>query len=216
MNADNAIRLQPRPLETIFKEQVDNMMECGHSLSQLFLHLNEPVPYITQVKQLEENGDRLTAEAYHSLETLQYCELSHLTEQFVKYLDDIVDGINNTARSIDIFRSRTTENAAQELLSTLLSMITRLQTEIAEYPQNELARVRACRETLKGWEENADVIYHEWRKAQRRLSALPLIDESNWTEILGILEQTTDSCYHAALLLERITQYRLRESAKTG
>jgi len=197
----------------IFKDQVDNMMECGRSLNQLFSHLDEPIPYITQVKQLEEKGDKLTAEAYQSLELLPYSEFSHLTEQFVRYLDDIVDGINDTARSIDICTPRKIESAAQQLLSTLLSMIARLQREIAKYPENDLASVRACRETLKGWEENADVIYHEWRKTQRRLNALPLVEESNWTEILGILEQTTDACYHAVLLLERMTKYRLRESA---
>lgn len=213
MTADNAVSLQPRPLEVIFKNQADNMTACGRALNQLFLHLDEPVPYITQVKQLEESGDKLTAEVYNSLELLPYSELSQLTEQFVRRLDDIVDGINNTARSIDICTPRTIQNAAQELLTTLLSMIAGLHKEIAEYPENELASVKACRETLKGWEENADVIYHEWRKTQRRLNVLPLVEESNWTEILGILEQTTDACYHAALLLERMTKYRLRESA---
>jgi uncharacterized protein Yka (UPF0111/DUF47 family) len=90
-------------------------------------------------------------------------------------------------------------------------MIARLQMEIARYPENELASVRACRETLKVDEENADVIYHDWRKKQYRILVLPLVDEANWTEILGILEQTTDAAYHAAVLLERITRYRQRQ-----
>jgi hypothetical protein len=60
-------------------------------------------------------------------------------------------------------------------------------------------------------EENADVIYHEWRKKQRRVIVLSLIEENNWTEILGVLEHTTDAAYHAALLLERITRYRQKQ-----
>jgi uncharacterized protein Yka (UPF0111/DUF47 family) len=91
-------------------------------------------------------------------------------------------------------------------------MIARLQTEIAQYPDNHLPKVTASRETLKVWEENADQIYHEWRKTQRRINMLPLVDESNWTEILGILEQTTDAAYHAVLLLERMAKFRLRQS----
>lgn len=54
------------------------------------------------------------------------------------------------------------------------------------------------------------MVYHEWRKSHRRYSTLSLLPEFDWTEILGILEKTTDDCYHAALLLERITKQRFR------
>ena len=211
MNDDNADLQKPRSLDILFKEHLDNTFECGQVLSLLFSNLDTPHTYIAKVKYLEENGDGITAEAYSALELLTHSELIHLTEQFVKRLDDIVDGMNNTARLIDICIPRKIEDAAQEILSTLLSMIARLQTEIAQYPENELADVRVCRETLKRWEESADVIYHEWRKTQRRINMLPLVDEANWTEILGILEQTTDAAYHAALLLERMARFRLRQ-----
>ena len=211
MNTDNAAHPEPRSLETIFKSHLANTMECGQTLSQLFLNLDEPEPYIAKVKQLEEHGDAITAEAYHALELLAYSEFIHLTEQFVNRLDDIVDGINDTARLIDICVPRRIEGAAQEILSALLAMIAGLQAELAQYPGNELASARACRETLKGWEVKADVIYHEWRKTQRRINVLPLVDEANWTEIMGILEETTDAAYHAALLLERLAKYRSRQ-----
>ncbi|MDD5036112.1 MAG: DUF47 domain-containing protein [Methylococcaceae bacterium] len=211
MNTDNSDRQNPRSLEIIFKDHLANTMECGQVLSQLFSNLEEPDLYIAKVKYLEEKGDKLTAEAYYALELLAYSEFIHLIEQLVKHLDDIVDGINNTARLIDICHPWQIENAAQEILSTLLSMIARLQMEMEQYPENELASVKACREMLKKSEENADVIYHEWRKTQRRILVLPLVDETNWTEILGILEQTTDAAYHAVLSLERIVRYRLRQ-----
>jgi hypothetical protein len=54
---------------------------------------------------------------------------------------------------------------------------------------------------LKQSEEAADFIYHDWRKKQHRILVLPLVDENNWTEILGVLEQTTDATYHAAVLV---------------
>lgn len=201
----------PRTLDVLFKEHLDNTFECGQALSRLFSNLDEPEAHIAKVKQLEETGDHLTAESYAALELLTHSELIHLIEEFIKRLDDIVDGINDTARLIDICSPRRIEGAAQEILSSLLAMIARLQTEVAHYPRNDLAEVRSCRETLKGWEEKADVIYHEWRKTQRRVNALPLVDEANWTEILGILEQTTDATYHAGLLLERMVKYRLRQ-----
>lgn len=90
-------------------------------------------------------------------------------------------------------------------------MLERLQTEISQYPENELASIRASCKALKGSEEIADLIYHNWRKEQRRVLLLSLIEENNWIEILGFLEQTTDAAYHAALLLERITRYRLKQ-----
>ena len=96
---------------------------------------------------------------------------------------------------------------AHDILYLLQAMTERLRVEIAQYPDNELASVRACCKTLKGHEENADLIYHEWRKKQRRVLVLSLIEENNWTEILGVLEETTDTVYHAALVLERITRY---------
>jgi uncharacterized protein Yka (UPF0111/DUF47 family) len=211
MNFANAAIQHPRPLDILFKDHLSNTLECGQVLSGLFLNLDQPEAYITKVKQHEEKGDELTAEAYSALELLTHSEFIHLTEQFIKRLDDIVDGMNNTARLIDICIPRKIEGAAQEILSTLVSMIERLQVEIAQYPENELANVTACRVTLKKGEENADLIYHEWRKTQRRINMLPLVDEANWTEIIGILEQTTDAAYHAALLIERMAKYRLRQ-----
>ena len=66
MNTDNVDRPNSRSLEIIFKEHLDNTIECGKALSELFLNLGEPDPYISKVKHLEEKGDRLTAEAYCS------------------------------------------------------------------------------------------------------------------------------------------------------
>jgi len=196
-----------RPLEIIFKEHLENTIECGKFLSELFLNLEEPDQYIAKVKYLEEIGDRLTAEAYFRLESLNYSEYIYITEQLVRRLDDIVDGMNDTARLIDICHPRQIENAAYEILSILVSMIDKLQTEIGQYPDFELATMRACCKILKECEVNADVIYHEWRKKQRRVLVLSLIEENNWTEILGVLEQTTDDAYHAGLMLERIARY---------
>ncbi|MGZ5011790.1 MAG: DUF47 domain-containing protein [Methylobacter sp.] len=208
MNADNVDRPNSRSLRIIFKEHLDNTKECGKALSELFLNLEEPDQYILKVKHLEEKGDRLTAEAYCGLELLTYSEFIYITEQLAKRLDDIADGINDTARLIDICQPRQIENAAHDILSTLVSMIEKLQMEIAQYPDIELASIRVCCKTLKGSEENADLIYHEWRKKQRRDLVLSLIEENSWTEILGVLEQTTDAAYHAGLLLERIARYR--------
>jgi len=196
-----------RPLEIIFKEHLENTIECGKFLSELFLNLEEPDQYIAKVKYLEEIGDRLTAEAYSRLESVTYSEYIYITEQLVKRLDDIVDGMNDTARLIDICHPRQIESAAYEILSILVSMIDKLQTEIGQYPDFELASMRACCKALKECEVSADVIYHEWRKKQRRVLVLSLIEENNWTEILGVLEQTTDDAYHAGLMLERIARY---------
>ena len=97
-----------------------------------------------------------------------------------------------------------------ELTAILLSMLAMLNDEIAQYPNNELASITDSRQALKWREEKADLVYHEWRKMQRRSNTLPLVDEANWTEILGNLEQTTDSTYHAMLLLERMVKCSLR------
>jgi len=153
-----------RSLEIILKEHLDNTIACGKSLSELFLNLKEPDHYISKVKQLEEYGDRLTAEAFCSLELLTYSEFIYITEQLIKRLDDIVDGLNDTARLIDICHPRGIENAAHEILSTLVKMIETLQIEIMQYPNLEVSRIRACCVSLKADEEKADLIYHEWRK----------------------------------------------------
>jgi uncharacterized protein Yka (UPF0111/DUF47 family) len=198
----------PHTLDVIFRQHVDNTMECGRALQQLFQDIGGFAPHVVRIKRLEEHGDRLTAEAYQALDLLPYNEFIHLTEQFINRLDDIADGINDTARLVDFCTPRKTEAAAPELVATLLSMLERLQAELALYPNNDPASAGDCRATLKHWEEKADQLYHEWRKTQRRLNALPLVDESNWTEILGVLEQTNDAAYHAAMLLERIAKYR--------
>ena len=211
MTADDDIDLQkPRLLDFILKDQLDNAVDCGQVLGQLFMNIESPDRYIAEIKRLEEKGDRLTAEAYSAIELLAYSEIIHMNEQFVQRLDDIVDGINNTSRLIDICRPRKIEDSAHEILSILLSMIGRLRDEIVRYPVNDLASVKDCRESLKRNEEAVDLIYHNWRKKQYRILVLPLVDEANWTEILGVLEHTTDSAYHAAVLLDRQTRYHQR------
>jgi len=212
MNVQHEALQDPRALETIFREHLDTTMEAGQILKQLFIDINQLDLYVGQIKRLEEKGDRLTAEAYQALELLPYNGFIPLIEQLVNRLDDIVDGINNTARIVDVCTPRVADDTAHELVSTLLSMIARLHEELALYPDSDLASARVCREILKRWEEKADLLNHSWRKTQRRLKSLPLVDESNWTEILGALEQTTDAAYHTALLLERLTKYRIRQS----
>jgi uncharacterized protein Yka (UPF0111/DUF47 family) len=207
MNADIVEQPNSRPLGLIFKEHLDNTIECGKALSELFLNLKEPSLHISNIKRLEEKGDKLTSDAYHCLELPAYSEVIYITEQLLRRLDDIVDGMNDTARLIDICQPRQIENAAHDLLSNLVSMVEKLQIVIAQYPDIELANIRACCKSLKGYEENADLIYHEWRKKQRRDLVLSLIEENNWTEILGVLEQTTDATYHTGLLLERIARF---------
>lgn len=209
---DNNLKYHPnsRPLEAIFREHLDNSLDCAQALGLLFSNLDEPGLHIDQAKILEEKGDKLTEEAFCALEHLTYSEYIRITEELIKRLDDIVDGLNNTARLIDICQPKKIEDAAHDILKAILSMIDRLRIEISEYPQNDLASVRACSKELKHHESSADAIYHEWRKKQRKVLVMSLIDESNWTEILGVLEETTDAAYHAALLLERIIRYRQR------
>ena len=95
MNNNTLSLISPRSLELIFKDHLDNTLECGQTLKQLFSTLNEPNSYIERVKSLEEKGDKLTAEAYNALELIVQPELNHLAELFIKRLDDIVDGMND-------------------------------------------------------------------------------------------------------------------------
>jgi uncharacterized protein Yka (UPF0111/DUF47 family) len=201
---------QPRALEDIFRDHLDNTLECGRVLGQLFSDLESPEPLIARIKHLEERGDRLTREAYGRLDDMEYSETIQVIQQLVHHLDDIVDGMNNVARIVDIFTPQDTQDAAHQLLGIVMAMVERMKPEMSAYPDNNLAAARECRAVLKGWEEEADTVYHQWRKAHRQHGSLSLIAESDWTEILGILEQTTDACYHAILAVERLAHYRLR------
>ena len=210
MSADKQEHSDSRPLEAIFREHLENSLVCSQALYELFSHPEDPLPHIARIKQLEESGDRLTAEAYYALESFQYSGLIHIVEELIKVLDDIVDGFNKTARLIDICQPIHIEAAAYDILSEQQVMITRLQHEIDSYPDNDLSSLRACCNALKEKEEKVDLIYHEWRKKERREQELSIVEESNWTEIFGILEQTADDIYHAALELERIARFRSR------
>lgn len=213
MNFQSHPSHSPRSLALVFREHLDNTLECGRLLGQLFANLREPDALIARIKHLEEQGDGLTQEAHNILDSLPYSETLRIIQQLVHHLDDIVDGMNNVARIVDILTPTETQAAAHELLATVMAMVEELGKEIGKYPDNAWADVRECRAALKTWEERADGIYHQWRKAHRRHGSLSLIAEADWTEILGILEQTTDACYHSVLALERLAKYRSRESA---
>ncbi|MBI1424266.1 MAG: DUF47 family protein [Gammaproteobacteria bacterium] len=212
MHAEKQPTSETRPLQSIFRAHIDNSVACSHVLKDLFANVTEPYPHITRIKQLEEAGDALTAEAYYVLESHEYSSLTHIIEDLIKFLDDIVDGFNKTARLIDIFRTSRIEAAAFEILSRQQAMLERLAQEIKLYPDNDPGALGACRGTLKEEEENVDLIYHEWRKKERRVHELSLIDEYNWTEIFDVLEQTTDDIYHTAIILEKIVRHRLKSA----
>lgn len=216
MNPEKSQHPEPRSLAVLFKTHIENSVSCRHVLNELFQHIETPLAYITKIKQLEEQGDKLTAEAYFALESHAYSSLTHIIEDLIRRLDDIVDGFNKTARLIDIFRTSRIEAAAYEILSNQQAMLEKLQQEITLYPDNDLENLAICRRTLKGHEENVDLIYHEWRKKERRVHDLSLIDEHNWTEIFGVLEQTTDDIYHTAIMLEKIARHRLKSTATDG
>ena len=144
MIPENDERSTSRLLETILKDHLYNTMNCGKVLGELFLNLEQPEQYISEVKRLEEQGDKLTAEAYANLESADYSEVVYITEQLIKRFDDIVDGMNDTARLIDICHPRQIESAAHEILSALVAMTEKLQTEIARYPNIDPASIRAC------------------------------------------------------------------------
>lgn len=208
MSTQTASNPNTRPLEDIFREHLINSLKCNRLLHRLFGQPQEPLDLIGEIKHLEEYGDRLTADAYYTLDSYEYSGLIHFIEDLIKVLDDIVDGYNKTARLIDICRPIHIEAAAFEILAEQQLMITRLQTEIEGYPDNAPEALRACCNELKTKEERVDLIYHEWRKKERREQELSIIEEGNWTELFGILEQTADDIYHAALELERITRFR--------
>lgn len=202
-----------RSMDKILNEHLSNTVLCGSVLENLFANIDSPDSFIAEIKELEEKGDHLTAEAYRALEVIESVEVIHICEQLIQRIDDIIDGINNTARMIDIFRPKKIELAASELVGILLEMINRLQKEISCYPNISIESAKLCREQLKVREEEADLIYHNWRKKQYRVLVLPLVDESNWTEILGILEHTTDATYHAAVIIERTARLRKRNQS---
>lgn len=95
-------------------------------------------------------------------------------------------------------------------------MLEKLQKEINMYPDNDLESLKVCRKALKGKEENVDLIYHEWRKKERRVLELALVEERNWTEIFEVLEQTTDDIYHAIIVLEKIARHKVKSKAHEG
>jgi uncharacterized protein Yka (UPF0111/DUF47 family) len=203
MRSDKQPQSATRSLASIFKDHIENSVACSHILHDLYTNIKAPLPYIAKIKQLEEAGDMLTAEAYYALEAYEYSSLTHIIEDLVKRLDDIVDG----------FRTSRIEAAAYEILSKQQAMLVCLQKAITLYPENDLADLSACRSALKEEEENVDLIYHEWRKKERRVHDLSLIDERNWTEIFDILEQTTDDIYHTAIVLEKIARHRHKSAA---
>lgn len=202
-----------QPVAELLSEHLHNSIACADLLARLFANIATPDALVAAIRATEENGDALTAAIYERLDSQPHSELVQLTQSLMKHLDDIVDRINDTARLIDIFTPTTTEHSAIELLGIISEMLGCLAPELAAYPALDSARVRACRVTIKEGEQQADAIYHQWRKAHRRHGTLPLISETDWTEILGLLEQTTDTCYHVALLLERISMLRQRQAA---
>lgn len=213
MSVKRQSHTETRSLESIFKAHIENTVSCSHVLKDLFSHLEAPLSYIAGIKQLEEAGDKLTGAAYYALEADAYSGLTPIIEDLIKRLDDIVDGFNKTARLLDIFQTRRIEPAAYDILSNQQAMLERLQQEINIFPDNDLESLGTCRQALKQHEENVDIIYHEWRKKERRNLELALIEERNWTEIFDVLEQTTDDIYHTAIVLEKIARHRLKSAA---
>ena len=57
MISDQQPHSEIRSLESIFKAHFENSVSCSQVLHDLFSNLEDPIPYITKIKQHEEAGD---------------------------------------------------------------------------------------------------------------------------------------------------------------
>ena len=199
------MRLIPRDdrFFDLFAEMAGILVQSANTLQQLFADPSRLDEYQTNIKNLEHQADRLTAEANRKVDTTFVTPLDREDiHALVTRLDNVVDLVDGTARRAQIYRITEAREPAIQLCSILGEACVQIREAVAAMKKPQMVYENGVR--IKRLEEQGDAIYHETLGNLFAGTPDPLT-VMKWKDLYDCLETAIDECHYVSLALESIS-----------
>jgi predicted phosphate transport protein (TIGR00153 family) len=201
------LQLIPRkqPFFDLFNRSAANAADTARALRQLLDEFTRVEERVAGIAALEQRGDSITHEI---LERLNRSFVTPLEREDIhalaSALDDVVDGIEEAAYQVVLYRVERPTRHARELARILLEMTERVRHAVADLRQpKKYANVRSLVIGINALEEEADTVTRTAMAelVEQRENLWELI---RWRDIYNQLEGATDACEDVGDVLESI------------
>ena len=192
----------------LFKKHTNCSLMAAEFLNQFFLEPQKREWFLTRLKEVEHDGDRITE---HVIELLHKTYIPPYDEQdiyaLISRLDDVLDAIYTVALHMSIYRIRDVSSGAVEIANAIFTMVKAMRTIICNLKSLKRFTITPLIKLIKEHEERADGILRrsladlysedninkllgESYETRRVVDVILLVIE--WKEILEFLERVTD------------------------
>ncbi len=162
--------------------------------------------YYKRIKDVERRGDQITHKIMDELEKAFATPIDRVDiNQLAAAIDDVIDGVNSSAKRINIYNPKVLGTSAKELCSLIkqgAACISKAVDELETFRKNP-SKVRLCCVELHDMETKGDDVYEHFIKKlfEEEKDAVELIKQK---EIMYELERTTDAAEHVGKILKNL------------
>ncbi len=160
--------------------------------------------YYKRIKDVERKGDQITHTILDELETTFITPIDREDINLLAAaVDDVIDGVNSSAKRINIYNPKVLGPSAKELCSYIkqgAASISKAIDELETFRKNP-SKMRLCCVELHDMETKADDVYEHFIKKlfEEEKDGIELIKQK---EIMYELERTTDAAEHVGKILK--------------
>jgi predicted phosphate transport protein (TIGR00153 family) len=199
------LTLMPRSTQFygLFTEAGRNVLEVARLAEQRFKELPNPTVSGQKVKDLEHEGDRLTAEMYRLLNT-QYVTPFDRDDvaNLAKAIDDVVDHIEHASDLLDLYKVRRPMDHARRQCRVLVGAAEHLAHALAAL--RGFAGIAEDLVQVKRLEDEGDGIVRDAIAGLFDDEAVSALEVIRSKDIFEALEDAVDACDTAAHLIGNI------------
>lgn len=171
-----------------------------------FSTAKERTDYYKKIKDLERNGDKLTHLIFDELGTTFITPFDREDiHELASSIDDVIDGINSSAKRIAIYNPRPISDSGKELCAIIkqdAELIDCAMSELETFRKNP-AKLRDCCLKLHDLENQGDDIYEHFiiKLFEEEKDSIEIIKIK---EIMQELEKTTDAAERVGKALKNL------------
>lgn len=205
--------------QKLFEKHIALAVAAANHLHVAFSDTEEAETAQDAVLVYEHEGDELTRQVHERLSNTFITKLDKDDiADIIKNLDDILDSMEGVVNRIRYHSVKQFTPQSVKIVGIIVKMTSELQAMVAHISRLSSQRASEIVGILKALEREADNVRWECIKtladniyaeleSQHVLDALSALNEQYvWGQLISKLEQTTNHCYHLALVIVRVVR----------
>lgn len=205
--------------QKLFEKQIALAVAAANHLHVAFSDAEGATAAQDSVLALEHQGDEFTRQVHELLSNTFITKLDKDDiEDIIKNLDDILDSMEGVVNRIRNHSVKKLMPQSVKIVEIIVKMTSELQAMVANIPRLSSQRASEIVGILKALEREADTlrwgcikeladdILNALGVSQYALGIAALNNQYIWGQLISKLEQTTNHCYHLALVIVRVVR----------